>query len=120
MFCVLGCDCQTVVILVKNDISSSALGVYQKSDEINGQPTWRSDSMGIWISPHGYYEQNYWFVGFLNFLGERNGVVLATSAFQNGLNCPYDFPSNHWKYASDGDWAWANANDMTIGCVQGT
>lgn len=77
--------------------------------------------MGIWISPNGYYETNYWFVGTLNSLGETAGV-LVTSAFLNGLNCPYDFPSNHWMYYSiaDGNWEWANANDIVIGCVQGT
>ena len=59
--------CQTVIVSLKNNvlaINEIYQGIYQISETVNGQPSWKKDDRAIW-----YTEVNSWDIGPVQYIG---------------------------------------------------
>ena len=115
---ILGCECQTIVISLKNGAllhHSSMQGIYQRAGKVNGKTSWISSSnAALWYNA----EYNDWVIGPVNYLGTSNGGI--TSGSQGRSSCPYNVPNDAWKYVdNNGGWIIADANDVSIECLTG-
>ena len=116
----LGCECQTIVISLKNGAllhQSAKLGIYQRAGNVNGQTSWiSSSSRALWDNP----ASNDWLIGTLNDLGTYLGGISSTGD-QGRSSCPYYVPNDAWEYLNYdiGGWINADANDVSIECLTG-
>ena len=115
-----GCDCQTIVISLKNGAllhQSQLQGIYQKAGKVNGKTSWisTSNNCALWYAP-----LDVWLIGFEDDLGTSTGGILgiASNGNQGILSCPYAVPNDAWMYWNNG-WIIADANDVSIECLAG-
>ena len=113
-----GCDCQTIVISLKNGAllhQSSKQGIYQKSGKVNGKTSWISSSNNnaLWYNA-GSAD---WQMGSVNDIGTSIAGI-SSNGNQGISSCPYNVPSDAWEYWNDG-WINANAIDFSIECLTG-
>ena len=113
----LGCECQTIVISLKNNAlaQSSKQGIYQRAGQVNGKTSWISSSNNnaLWYNP----PSEDWLIGSLDDLGSSTGGI-ATNGNQGISSCPYNVPNDAWEYWNNG-WNIADANDVSIECLTG-
>ena len=112
----LGCECQTIVISLKNGAlsQSSMQGIYQRAGKVNGKTSWISSSNNaLWYS--AAFED--WFIGSLDNLGANTAYIISYGN-QGISSCPYNVPKDAWKYSNNG-WIIADANDVSIECLTG-
>ena len=118
----LGCECQTIVISLKNDAllhQWQRQGIYQRAGKVDGKTSW------IKSSNHALYSMlmynavgNDWLLASVESLGTSIGSLSSTGD-QGISSCPYNVPNDAWKYAGDGSWIIADANDISIECLTG-
>ena len=105
--------CETIDITLENDALEShgeRVGLYEKSSQVNGRPSWSSTSQAIWFVD----SLNRWAIGDL----EDIGTITAGIANKKEVSqCPFDLPSEDWMYTNNG-WKAANANEINIVCVE--
>ena len=113
----LGCECQTIVISLKNDAllhQSSKQGIYQRAGKVNGKTSWISSSnSALWYNA-GSYD---WMIGSVDNLGSSTGNIASTGD-QGISSCPYNVTKDAWKYWNDA-WIIADTNDISIECLTG-
>ena len=115
----LGCECQTIVISLKNDAllhQSSMKGIYQRAAKVNGKTSWISTSNNaLW-----YNARHEWLIGPVDYLGTDTCSIESTGA-QGRSSCPYNVPNDAWMYwnIDIGSWINADANDVNIECLAG-
>ena len=113
----LGCECQTVIISLKNGAlaKSSSQGIYQRAGKVNGKTSWipSSNSNALWYNA----PSDDWLIGSLGHLGSSTGGISSFGS-QGISSCPYDVPDDAWMYSSNG-WIIADANDVSIECLTG-
>ena len=114
----LGCECQTIVISLKNDTllyHSSRQGIYQRAGNVNGKTSWISSSKSaLWYNP----ASDDWLIGYVDMIGSYFGSISSTGA-QGILSCPYNVPNDAWRYSDNNGWIIADANDVSIECLSG-
>ena len=118
----LGCECQTIVISLKNDALVYQLemqGTYQRAEKVNGKTSWISSSTGsntaLWYNA----VTDDWMIGSVDDLGANIGAISSTGN-QGRSSCPYNVPNDAWMYAeSSSSWIIADANDVSIECLTG-
>ena len=116
----LGCECQTVFILLKNGPllrQWTIQGVYQRYGKIDGKPTWISEktNRAIWYTAPGMD----WAIGDIGIIGTTYSNI-AGFGDQGKLSCPYNAPNDTWKYSNNGrGWVVAGVNDVNIQCLTG-
>ena len=122
---VLGCShCETIEITLKkhlkddptvtalvSEVQGDKEGIYHKSSLVNGKASWTSSSNAIW-----YYGGEYklWTIGPLDNIGTTN--VDIHTFFDITFHCPFDLPSEAWKYDNNG-WKFAEANEINVVCI---
>ena len=113
----LGCECQTIVISLKNGAllyQSGFQGIYQRAGKVNGKTSWISSSnTALWYNAGS----DDWMIGSVDNLGSGTGGISSTGA-QGRSSCPYDVPNYAWEYWNNG-WIIADANDVSIECLSG-
>ena len=113
----LGCECQTIVISLKNGAllhQSHRQGIYQRAGKVNGKTSWMiSSNAALWYNP----PSNDWLIGSVNNLGFSMGGIQSTGN-QGSSSCPYNVPNDAWQYWNNG-WNIADANDVSIECLTG-
>ena len=115
----LDCDCQTLNVVVYNDVltyQSKHKGIYQRIVDVNGQTAWNSsNTKAIWWVP----SSDDWMFGPMEKLGENYGSIMTTGA--GNLSCLYNLqdPGDQWVYYNDGAWTLANVGDVSIQCLSG-
>ena len=103
--------CKAITITLENNADAaqgSKKGIYHNSSVVNGKPSWTSNSNVIW------YNQGYWLIGALNYIGQFSASIYSDV----GSQCPFDLPSEMWKY-SDNGWLSAGANEINVDCPEG-
>ena len=108
------CNCETISVSLKNHAliaQGRRGGVYRNSSIINGLPSWISNSQAIWYTQ----ELNKWVIGPL----DQIGTIYSAIAGKNGFSCPFDIPSEKWKYVQNGIWASATSNEISVNCLKG-
>ena len=114
----LGCECQTIVISLKNDAllyHSSRQGIYQRAGNVNGKTSWiSSKGYALWYN----VANHVWLFGYVDDLGGMIGGIASTGA-QGISSCPYNVPNDAWMYANNefGSWIIADANDVSVECL---
>ena len=118
----LGCECQTIVITLKNDVFLNQPiyngTIYQRAGKVNGKTNWisTSNNYALW-----YTSNANWMIGDVALLGSSIGGILSFG-YQERSSCPYNVSTNAWMYAgnyqNDG-WIIADANDVIIECLTG-
>ena len=113
----LGCECQTIVISLKNDAllhQSSRQGIYQRAGKVNEKISWISSSNhALWYNP----ASNDWMIGSVDDIGTDTGGISSTGD-QGISSCPYNVPNDAWEYWNNG-WIIADANNVSIECLTG-
>ena len=113
----LGCECQTIVISLKNDAllhQSLRQGIYERAGKINAKTSWISSSnTALWYNAAA----DDWMIGDVGYLGTYTGGISSTGN-QGRSSCPYNVPNDAWKYGDNG-WIIADANDVSIECLTG-
>ena len=113
-----GCECQTLILSLKNDVLfryPQAQGIYQRSGKIVGKPTWISSlaEMAIW-----YDSANMdWMIAPLQYLGGSKHFIDGFGD-QGKLSCPYTVPNNTWKYKTR-EWVVPDNIDINVKCLAG-
>ena len=114
----IGCDCQTIVISLKNGAllhQSSEQGIYQRAEIVNGKRSWISSSgHALWYNP----VSDDWMIATVDYLGTDTGGI-SSNGNQGISSCPYNVPNDAWEYVIDGSWIIADANDVSIECLTG-
>ena len=113
----LGCECQTIVISLKNGAlhQSYVQGIYQKAGKVNGKTSWiSSNNTALWYNP----ESEDWMIGSVNDLGTNFGGISSIGS-QGRSSCPYNIPNDAWEYVDNVGWIIANANDVSLECLTG-
>ena len=114
----LGCECQTIVISLKNGAllyQSSMQGIYQRAGKVNGKTSWISSSgHALWYYPGS----SDWMIASVDNLGSGTGGISSTGN-QGQSSCPFNVPNNAWKYGGNNGWVIADANDVNIECLAG-
>ena len=120
----LGCECQTIVISLKNDAllhQWQRQGIYQRAGKVDGKTSW------IKSSNHALYSMlmynavgNDWLLASVESLGTSIGSLSSTGD-QGISSCPYNVPNDAWVYINYeiGSWIIADANDVSIECLTG-
>ena len=83
--------CQTVIVSIKNNVLAIYeiyQGIYQISETVNGQPSWKKDDRAIW-----YTEVNSWDIGPVQYIGSLMSRMY-TMPTSGGLTDEL----NDWKY----------------------
>ena len=115
---ILGCECQTIVISLKNGAllhHSSMQGIYQRAGKVNGKTSWISSSnTALWYNAGS----DDWMIGSVDNLGSGTGGISSTGN-QGQSSCPFNVPNNAWKYGGNNGWVIADANDVNIECLAG-
>ena len=115
---ILGCECQTIVISLKNGAllhQPSWQGIYQRAGKVNGKTSWISSSgQALWYNPDSFD----WMIGFLSEIGTNIGAIDSTGS-QGRSSCPYNVSNDAWEYEVDGSWIIADTNDVIIECLTG-
>ena len=83
-------------------------GIYHNSSRVNGRASWTSTSQTIW------YLQEVWFIGFSYNIGTSAAGIVG----DYGSECPFDLPSEKWKYFDNG-WTNAKENEILVDCLKG-
>ena len=114
----LGCECQTIVISLKNDAllhRSYLQGIYQRAGKVNGKTSWISSSnTALWYNAGS----DDWMIGSVDDLGTITGGISSIGA-QVRSRCPYNVPNDAWQYWMVGyGWTWLT-NDVSIECLSG-
>ena len=117
----LGCECQTIVISLKNDAllhQWQRQGIYQRAGKVDGKTSW------IKSSNHALYSMlmynavgNDWLLASVESLGTSIGSLSSTGD-QGISSCPYNVTKDAWKYWNDA-WIIADTNDISIECLTG-
>ena len=116
----LGCECQTIVISLKNGAllhQSLKQGIYQRAGKVKGKTSWiSSSSHALWY----YAAGSDWMIGSEDDLGTGTGGILSTGG-QGRSSCPYNVPNDAWEFLNSdiGSWIIADANDVSIECLTG-
>ena len=115
----LGCECQTIVISLKNDAllhQSSEQGIYQRAGKVNGKTSWISSrGEALWYNA----VSDDWMIASVDNLGANFGSVSSTGN-QGRSSCPHNVPNDAWQYSvGNGGWIIADANDVSIECLKG-
>ena len=112
----LGCECQTIVISLKNGAlhQSHRQGIYQRAGKVNGKTSWISSiNTALWYN----VGSDDWMIGSVDNLGSDTGGIASTGN-QGISSCPYNVANDVWQYLNDG-WIIADANDVSIECLAG-
>ena len=102
-----------VTVSLKNEVAAvkkEFTGDYQISEPVNGKPSWKSGEHAIWYMPSF---EPYWFIGYLNKLGEDDGEFYAP--YKNG---GLTDNLNKWEYTIDWN-IWVDTNDVIVSCSGG-
>ena len=95
-------ECQTIQItlsggaLAKLSSQKLEVGVFEKSDKVNGKLSWTKSSHAIWLATN-----EFWIVGLRADIGHKQG-------FLNG-------PGSGLPYGNTNDWSYWNGFDWVIG-----
>ena len=82
-------------------------GTYELSASVNGKPSWRTQSTGIWY----VQDLNVWMIGSLNDIGTPIcAIFIAGTLF--GAN-----ENGKWNYFIEKTWKKLDANDFSIECI---
>ena len=111
-----GCDCQTIVISLKNGAlhQSSRQGIYQRAGKVNAKTSWISSSnTALWYNAGS----SDWLIGSVDNIGTIYGGISSTGN-QGISSCPYNIPIDAWMYGNNG-WIIADANDISAECLAG-
>ena len=115
---ILGCECQTIVISLKNGAllhQSSKQGIYQRAGKVNAKTSWISSSnRALWYNPAAHD----WLIETVDYLGTTFGGI-SSIGNQGISSCPYNVPNDAWKYSDGNSWIIADANDVSIECLTG-
>ena len=118
---ILGCShCEKIEITLKDNTALTALieevqgdkkGIYHKSSLVNGKASWTSSTNAIW-----YYggDSKIWAIGSLDEIGTTTSGI--HSFFDISFQCPFDLPSEGWKYSNNG-WRHAQADEINVVCI---
>ena len=114
--CFVGC-LSAVIIKMKNeslikDIQGTRAGRYERSSDVNGQPSYKMGGDAIWYNE----EYKSWTIGSINELGGKTGVGIYAKDDFGGLTDV----KNLWKYKFYNQWTFASTNDITVECTSGT
>ena len=91
---------------------SSQQGTYQLSEEINGKPSWKSETQAIWYQP----KFKNWIIGKVSNRG--TSIAGIVSVDKTEYDCPQQVPKDAWMYAVvDGTQHKASPNDVSIQCT---
>ena len=105
--------CQTIKVSLKNDMlehQSQRQGTYQRSSEINGRPSWISESQAIWYMP----KWKKWAIGNLSHIGTRLRGISGSS--DDKLELPFDIKS--WEYWIGSSFKHEIINeDISVQCI---
>ena len=113
----LGCECQTIVISLKNGAlhQSHRQGIYQRAGKVNGKTSWISSiNTALWYN----VGSDDWMIGSVDNLGSGTGGISSTGN-QGQSSCPYNVSNDAWKYVDNNDWIIVDANDVSIECLTG-
>ena len=92
-------------------------GPYQFYKNINGKPSWKSETNAIWYYP----EYKDWMIGpFENIGTDIRGITTWWQIGDEDYDCPQQVPSDKWVYMDvNGEWQYASSNDVSILCTTG-
>ena len=94
-------------------IYQGASHTFNKAEIVNGKTSWVSSSRAIWYDP----VIQDWKIGNLGNLGTSIGsIVTAVDQNQESIECPYDYPSDVWKYYDSG-WLFTSVGDVIVECL---
>ena len=114
----LGCECQTIVISLKNDAllhQSSEQGIYQRAGKVNGKTSWISSSgRALWYYPGS----SDWMIGSVDNLGTDSRGI-SSIGNQGISSCPYNVANDVWEYWDNNALIIADANDISVECLAG-
>ena len=115
----LGCECQTIVISLKNGVllhQSSKQGIYQRAGKVNGRSSWisTSNNNALWYNA----AVDDWMIAHVDYLGTNLGSIWSTGG-QGISGCPYNVPNDAWMYWNAGSPFIADASDVSVECLTG-
>ena len=116
----LGCDCQTIVVSLKNgaQYQSFRQGIYQRAGKVNGKTSWISSTSNqtlLWYNT----PSADWMIGYQGDLESSTSGSISSTGDQGISSCPYNVPNDAWKYVGIGGWINADANDVSVECLTG-
>ena len=102
---------------MKNDAllyQSAWQGIYQRAGKVNGKTSWISSNSiyALWYNA----PSADWMIGYQDYLGSHNGAIISMGN-QGMSSCPYNVPKGAWKYFENGAWMIADANDVSVECL---
>ena len=114
----LGCECQTIIISLKNGAlihQPNRQGIYQRAGKVNGKTSWISlNNQALWYNA----PSDDWMIGPVDYLGTDTGSISSTGE-QGRSSCPYSVPNDAWEYGDNDGWIIVDANDVNIECLTG-
>ena len=107
--CIISLVDSTVAVLIElengaKDHQGCRAGIYQRSSDVNGKPSYIMGRQAIWYHP----DSNHWSVGNINDLGSKCSGIFTKNDF-GGLTDE----RNVWYYLN-GTWKTAETNDIII------
>ena len=95
-------------------IYQGASHTFVKAGIVNEKTSWISSSRAIW---YDFLIQD-WKIGNLGNLGTHTGsIVTAVDQNQKSIKCPYDYPSDVWKYYDGQSWLFTSDGDVIVECL---
>ena len=95
-------------------IYQGASHTFYKGEIVNDQTSWVSSTRAMWYDP----VIQDWKIGNLGNLGTASGsIVTAVDQDQKSIKCPYDYPSDVWKYYGSGSWHFTSVGDVIVECL---
>ena len=104
-------ECQTIQItlsggaLAKLSSQKLEVGVFEKSDKVNGKLSWTKGSHAVWLATN-----EVWMVGYKRDIGTRQSFLNGP-----GSGLPYG-NTNDWSYWNGFDWV-NPINEITVKCT---
>ena len=118
--------CQTISVSMKNEplsLEGSRQGTYQISNLVNGKPSWKSPSQGIWYIP--LFER--WVIGSSAEIGTAATQGIFSEAevkiSVRKFALPYDYEvsceyyNGNWSNLEKEKWLVADKNDLIVNCT---
>ena len=103
-------DCQCQYLTVN---FSKRQATYELSENINGKPSWKSETLAIWYRP----KFKTWLIGKVSNIG--TSIAGIASVDKTEYDCPQQVPKDKWKYLDGSAWQAASSNDVSFQCTTG-